>query len=107
MISAAEAAVGGNVARLRFNCPLCNKLLKKARKRDLPGHRRQPISTVVCKPLTPARHQPLLPDTVLSIYCLKGDPADIDIDMEGFIGGKMMVPSGTASIDPRNLQALR
>ena len=37
-------------------------------------------------PLTPIRHQPLLPDTVLSIYCLKGDPAAIDIDMEGFIG---------------------
>lgn len=74
------------IARLRFNCPLCNKLLKKARKTDLPGHCRQPISTVVYRPLTPARHQPLLPDTVLSIYCLKGDPAAIDIDIDGFIG---------------------
>lgn len=36
--------------------------------------------------MTPARHHPLLPDTILSIYCLKGDLAGIDIDMDGFIG---------------------
>lgn len=37
----------------------------------------------MCTTLTP---QPLLPETILSIYCLKGDLADLDIDFEGFIG---------------------
>ena len=30
--------------------------------------------------------KPILPDTILSIYCLKGDLAGIDINFEGFIG---------------------
>ncbi len=32
------------------------------------------------------RLQPLLPDTVLSIYCLKGELPSFDLDLEGFIG---------------------
>ena len=32
------------------------------------------------------RTPPLLPDTVLSIYCVKGDLGGFDIDQDGFIG---------------------
>lgn len=39
-----------------------------------------------CASLTSARHFPLLPETMLNIYCLKGDLAGIDIEISGFIG---------------------
>jgi ribosomal protein L11 methyltransferase len=32
------------------------------------------------------RQQPILPDTVLSIYCLKGELTGFDLDIAGFIG---------------------
>jgi ribosomal protein L11 methyltransferase len=35
---------------------------------------------------TNSSQQPLLPDTVLSIYCLKGELTRCDIDITGFIG---------------------
>lgn len=36
--------------------------------------------------MTSTRTPPLLPDTVLSIYCVKGDLGGFDIDQDGFIG---------------------
>ena len=36
--------------------------------------------------MTSTRTPPLLPDTVLSIYCVKGDLVGFDIDQDGFIG---------------------
>lgn len=37
-------------------------------------------------PLNQPAHVPLLPDTMLSIYCLKGDLGMIDLASEGFLG---------------------
>ncbi len=36
--------------------------------------------------MTPPADQPLLPDTVLSIYCLKGSLDGVDIQADGFLG---------------------
>ena len=36
--------------------------------------------------MTPPDDKPLLPDTVLFIYCLKGDLEGVDISAEGFLG---------------------
>ena len=64
---------------------MCNKLLKKARK-SAPSQEFDQALAAGDQPLSQPHHQPLLPDTELTIYCLKGRIEGRHVSHDGYLG---------------------